>query len=93
MVSFYTTSQAVNFAAAVCIPPIGQKTKYPICLEGERACPPEDVGGFMGYYEYLEALADPGHEQHAELLEWRGRFDPEDFDAEAVTKSMRTTNY
>ncbi|MGZ0172874.1 MAG: IS1096 element passenger TnpR family protein [Planctomycetales bacterium] len=25
-----------------------KKTKYPLCLEGARACPPEDVGGFMG---------------------------------------------
>lgn len=70
-------------------PPIDQKTKYPICLEGERACPPEDVGGFMGYAEYLEALADPSHEQHDELLEWRGWFDPEDFDAAKVTRAMR----
>ena len=30
--------------------------RYPLCLEGERACPPEDVGGVWGYAEYLEAL-------------------------------------
>ena len=64
--------------------------KYPVCLEGERACPPEDVGGPWGFAEYLEALADPSHEQHDELLEWRGRFDPEDFDAAKLTRTMRT---
>ena len=43
--------------------------QFPLCLEGRRACPPEDVGGVWGYTEFLEALADPNHEQHDELLE------------------------
>ena len=63
--------------------------RYPVCLEGERACPPEDVGGTGGYAEYLQALGNPEHEQHEEYLEWRGPFDPEKFDAEAVSKKMR----
>src|SRR5439155_2497539 len=62
---------------------------YPNCLEGARACPPEDVGGAWGYREYAEAIADPHHERHQELLNWSGPFDPETFDAEAVTKRMR----
>ena len=49
---------------------------------GERACPPEDCGGPWGYADYLAAIADPQHERHEELLEWRGPFDPEAFDAE-----------
>jgi len=64
-------------------------TRYPVCVEGARACPPEDVGGTGGYEEYLEALADPKHEEHESYLEWRGPFDPEAFDAKAVTKRMR----
>lgn len=63
--------------------------RYPICLEGERACPPEDVGGTGRYAEYLEGLGDPNHEEHAEHLEWRGPFDLEAFDAEATTKRTR----
>src|SRR5439155_3932843 len=39
---------------------------YPNCLEGARACPPEDVGGAWGYREYAEAIADPHHERHQE---------------------------
>ncbi len=38
--------------------------QYPMCLEGERACPPEDVGGISGFYDFLEALADPKHKDH-----------------------------
>jgi hypothetical protein len=53
---------------------------YPIVLEGKRACPPEDVGGPWGYTEYLEAIRDPNHERHNEMLEWGGEFDPEAYD-------------
>jgi hypothetical protein len=64
------------------------RTRYPSCLEGERACPPEDVGGHCGYQEYLEALADPKHERHGEFVEWCGPFDSENFDASLATKKM-----
>lgn len=63
--------------------------RYPLCLEGKRACPPEDVGGTYGYQEYLEALTDPEHEEHQSFMEWRGPFDPEAFDAEAASRKMR----
>jgi hypothetical protein len=68
---------------------VGQK--YPVCLEGSRACPPEDVGGLWGYAEVLEAIADPKHERHGELLKWiGGEFDPEEFDAKAVATAIET---
>ncbi len=70
-------------------PPLDPKVKYPLCLEGERACPPEDCGGSSGYVDYLAAIADPNHEQHEEMLEWRGPFDPEAFDSEKATEEMR----
>lgn len=70
-------------------PPLEKGQKYPLCLEGERACPPEDVGGPWGYADYLDALADPEHEQHDELLNWRGPFDPEAFDPKKATREMR----
>ena len=63
--------------------------KYPICLEGERACPPEDVGGVGGYYEFLEAIADLSHEEHESFLRWSGgKFDAEAFDPKKATKRM-----
>lgn len=61
--------------------PFDTKTKLPACLKGSRACPPEDVGGTPGYEMFLEAIADPDHPEHAEILEWLGEpFDPEHFD-------------
>ena len=63
--------------------------RYPLCLEGERACPPEDVGGTYGYRRFVKSIADPQHREHAENLTWvGGPFDPEDFDPEKVTKKM-----
>lgn len=70
-------------------PPLEKGKKYPLCVEGERACPPEDVGGVWGYAEYLEALADPQHEAHEEYLEWSGPFDPDKFDPKQATKAMK----
>ena len=55
------------------------------CLEGERACPPEDVGGVPGYVEFCIALNDPNHEEHANYMEWCGEnSDRERFDFESV---------
>jgi len=65
------------------------ESRYPICIEGQRACPPEDVGGIYGYQEYLEAMADPEHEEHESFMKWRGPFDSEEFDASAATRRMR----
>ena len=64
--------------------------KYPLCLEGARACPPEDVGGVWSYPDFVEAIRDPDNERHEELLEWvGGSFDPEEFDSGKATKAMR----
>jgi len=68
---------------------LGKNKKYPLCLEGDRACPPEDVGGIYGFYEFLEALADPKHEQHDDFMEWAGDFDPKEFNAKQATKAMK----
>lgn len=64
--------------------------RYPLCLAGMRACPPEDVGGVGGYANFLEAIHDPAHEDHEERLAWiGGEFDPEAFDLEEVNARLR----
>jgi len=71
-------------------PSSGPKAKSPLCLEGERACPPEDCGGPPGYGDYLAAIADSQDEQHEEMLKWRGPFDPEAFNAKAASMAVWT---
>ena len=63
--------------------------RYPLCLEGERACQPEEVGGVWGYLDFLQAIADPEHEQHNDMREWSGgKFDPDAFNPAKATKRM-----
>jgi hypothetical protein len=65
--------------------PAQRGVKYPMCVGGERKCPPEDCGGIPGYMDLLEALADPGHPEHDSLQAWvGGPFNPEEFDPAAV---------
>ena len=54
---------------------------YPVCVAGERACPPEDCGGIRGYQGFLEIIMNPSHERHEEMFTWvGGKFEPERFD-------------
>ncbi len=63
--------------------------RYPLCVAGERARPPEDCGGVWGYGDFLEAIQDPEHEEHDAMLEWiGGSFDPEAFDVAALNKRL-----
>jgi hypothetical protein len=64
------------------------ETSYPRFLEGEGRCPPEDVGGAWGYAHFLEAIADPTHERHAELLEWSGPFNPTDIGEASIRREL-----
>jgi hypothetical protein len=55
--------------------------KYPVCLGGKFAGPPEDSHGIWGYYEMLEAVKDPRHPMHRDYKEWLSPdFDPNHFD-------------
>ncbi len=61
------------------------RERLPSCIDGARACPPEDCGGPFGYQHLLEVLSDPSHEEHGEMREWiGGRFDPARFDPKRV---------
>lgn len=70
--------------------PQGPITRNAECVDGARACPPEDCGGPYGYGDLLEAIADPGHEEHESMLEWLGgSFDPEAFDRAHVDACLK----
>jgi hypothetical protein len=65
-------------------------TTVPACIDGRRACPPEDCGGTWGYRELVAILADSTHPDHPERLEWIGRpFDPESFDPGDFEDNLR----
>lgn len=58
--------------------------KYPICLAGEKACPPEDVGGIGGFYDYIDIITDKDHPDYEDCLSWRGKYNPNKFDPKKV---------
>ncbi|HVM75399.1 MAG TPA: plasmid pRiA4b ORF-3 family protein [Candidatus Saccharimonadales bacterium] len=70
----------------------------PVCIAGERHCPPEDVGGVAGYEEFLEVIFEPGHEEHEHYVRWAGgpsptnrsvgRFQPEEFNQMVVNGAL-----
>jgi hypothetical protein len=63
---------------------------YPLCIAGERAAPPDDVGGVTGYLEFLSAIQEPKHDEHESMLTWiGGAFDPEGFDLNAINRTLR----
>jgi hypothetical protein len=46
---------------------------YPRCVDGKRACPPEDCGGVWGYGKLLEVLSDPKNKEYKDTVEWLGQ--------------------
>ena len=64
--------------------------RYPACLAGQHACPPEDCGGYPGYIDFVAAISNPRHAEHAEMLEWvGGSFDPRAFDLDGVNRGLK----
>jgi hypothetical protein len=64
--------------------------RTPRCVDGARACPPEDCGGIDGYATLVAAMRDRSHPEHAHFRDWLGRtFEPEQFDLEAVNDLLR----
>lgn len=60
-------------------------TKYPKCIAGKNACPPEDCGGIWGYESMLKIIQNPKHPEYKEQMQWlNGKFDPKEFDMESV---------
>lgn len=71
------------------IPMIGPQ-RYAMCVDGENACPPEDVGGVPGYHNFLDVISNPDHEEYDEMIEWcGGSFDPEFFDIDTANKNLK----
>lgn len=73
------------------IAPLQPDVHYPICLDGARACPPEDCGGPQGYAHLMRVLADPSLADPEGLRQWAPPgFDPASFDAAEATRAMHS---
>jgi hypothetical protein len=62
-----------------------KKLKYPLCIDGERACPPENCGGVQGYFELIDTLSDPKKDDYEDARAWVGeKWHSDVFDRYAV---------
>ena len=68
--------------------PADDAPKHPVCLGGERRCPPEDVGGVYGYQEFLEVILDPSHEEYESMVQWAGGHFIDAFDPKTVNATL-----
>lgn len=73
------------------ISPREKGVKYPRCVDGARACPPEDCGGIGGYAELLKTLKRGSGTKYKEMVWWLENhavnywpYDPDAFDPAAV---------
>jgi Plasmid pRiA4b ORF-3-like protein len=72
------------------IEPVPVILKWAVCLDGQRACPPEDCGGTGGFQQFLEAVGQPDHADHEELVRWFGRpFDAEVFSVARTNAALQ----
>jgi hypothetical protein len=66
----------------------------PLCLAGERTCPPENSGGPEGYVEILEARREPWGSSRAFLVEQLDpHFDPEAFDLDEINAALSALTF
>lgn len=74
--------------------PVEEGKRYPVCIDGARHRPPEDVGGVPGYEEFLSIIRNPRHPEHDDYLVWaekdtNGRkFDPEYFYINEINRAL-----
>jgi hypothetical protein len=72
------------------IEPAAHKMGCANIIDGQRACPPEDVGGPHGYVEFLQAMQKtPRSQQAKDNLMWLGGpFAPDAFDKRVANSAL-----
>jgi hypothetical protein len=72
------------------LPPDPALAAQATCVDGARACPPEDCGGIWGYADLVKILRNRKHPEHKSMKDWLGGpFDPEAFDRNKTNTWLR----
>jgi len=62
---------------------------YPQFLGGERRCPPEDCGGFPGYYEFLDDIASKQEKKRRAAFNWYGGpYNPDEIGEQKIIAAL-----
>ena len=74
--------------------PYSDKFKYPICLWGDRRCPPEDCGGADGFMNLLQIIKNKKHPEYKKMMEWLPPdYNPEYFDKDKINELLQTKDF
>ena len=73
---------------------VEEPAPIPMCVAGKGTCPPEDCGGIPGYYNMVEAINNPKHDEHEDMMDWLGfekghTWDVNSFDLEDTQAFMK----
>uniref|UniRef100_A0A1B6LKE4 Plasmid pRiA4b Orf3-like domain-containing protein n=1 Tax=Graphocephala atropunctata TaxID=36148 RepID=A0A1B6LKE4_9HEMI len=77
------------------IVPEHKQKKYPICLDGKRACPPENAGGIDQYKYIVKVMKDRKHAEYDHYKSWiqmttgSRNFRPEHFNPKTAFKNWK----
>jgi len=65
--------------------------QLPLCIKGKYSCPPEDCGSIPGYYNLIEIMKKPNHNEYKEYVEWLGGepYDMTAFDVNFVNEELQ----
>lgn len=66
---------------------------YPTLIDGAETAPPEDVGGLLGYYEFLKVYNDPKHPEHEETKIWAKEQRYREYNAEFINMKIKDLKY
>ena len=71
-----------------------KRKKYPSCVAGNFACPPEDCGGIYGFRHLLEVMKKQRSREYHETVKWLGKpFDIGEFDVGKVNRHLQNRNF
>jgi len=70
---------------------LDENAPYPVCVNGENAAPPEDVGGYPGFDHFIKVMKNKKHPEYKQLSDWWGdeSFDPSYFSIDEVNSIIQ----
>ena len=69
---------------------VAKGVRYPLCVAGERAGPPEDCGGTEAFHDLLACIKEPDTDLGREWIEWLGPdYDPAACDLEKINQALK----
>lgn len=67
---------------------------FPVCCAGALGCPPENVGGLAGFYDFLRIMEKPRHPKHKETKAWvNGQLAPTESSYDSQQFTLEKINY